>query len=118
MPALGAHRTFLSGPTMNTTALLALVSSCIGRILKESVDKNDGSKQNSTASVRTSDENSYFFVLFVMFFYSFLALVVFLGHLRSKKKKSQTDPYEEFINGREDKNGSAFKFDFEEESIL
>ncbi|GCB71619.1 hypothetical protein scyTo_0001635 [Scyliorhinus torazame] len=108
---------------MNATALISLFDSCITKILKESLDrgKTNGSRLNATASTRSqrkSDENSYFFVLFVMFFYSFLALTVFLGHLRGKKKKSQADPYEEFMNEKESKSGSAFKFDFEEESIL
>ncbi|GCC28810.1 hypothetical protein chiPu_0007244 [Chiloscyllium punctatum] len=114
---------------MNATTLFSLFDSCISKILKESLDKDkiDGSQLNTTASSSTqqqSDENSYFFVLFVMFFYAFLAFTVFLGHLRAKRKKSHEDPYEEFINEKEGKNGSlfqsgsAFKFDFEEESTL
>uniref|UniRef100_A0A452ILR6 Uncharacterized protein n=1 Tax=Gopherus agassizii TaxID=38772 RepID=A0A452ILR6_9SAUR len=30
-------------------------------------------------------DNAYFFILFVMLFYSFLALTVFFGYVRSKK---------------------------------
>ncbi|XP_041065446.1 potassium voltage-gated channel subfamily E member 3-like [Carcharodon carcharias] len=110
---------------MNATALISLLNSCISKILKGSLEKDkiDGSQLNATASTSTerkSEENSYFFVLFVMFFYSFLAFTIFLGHLRAKKKKSQADPFEEFMNEKESKNefpfqsGSAFKFDSEE----
>ncbi|PKU45748.1 paired box protein pax-3 isoform x2 [Limosa lapponica baueri] len=69
-------------------------------------------------------DNAYFFILFVMLFYSFLALTVFFGYVRSKKAISKKDPYQEFI---EDRNRNkkwnmtrpvVVKFDFEEESIL
>uniref|UniRef100_A0A8C3UH18 Uncharacterized protein n=1 Tax=Catharus ustulatus TaxID=91951 RepID=A0A8C3UH18_CATUS len=69
-------------------------------------------------------DNAYFFILFVMLFYSFLALTVFFGYVRSKQAVSKQDPYQEFI---EDRNRNkkwnmtrpvVMKFDFEEESIL
>uniref|UniRef100_A0A8C0VAU7 Uncharacterized protein n=1 Tax=Cyanistes caeruleus TaxID=156563 RepID=A0A8C0VAU7_CYACU len=45
-------------------------------------------------------DNAYFFILFVMLFYSFLALTVFFGYVRSKKAVSKQDPYQEFIEDR------------------
>uniref|UniRef100_A0A8C4P2J8 Uncharacterized protein n=1 Tax=Dromaius novaehollandiae TaxID=8790 RepID=A0A8C4P2J8_DRONO len=45
-------------------------------------------------------DNAYFFILFVMLFYSFLALTVFFGYVRSKKAISKKDPYQEFIEDR------------------
>lgn len=41
-------------------------------------------------------DNAYFFIFFVMLFYSFLALTVFLGYSRSKKAISKKDLYQEF----------------------
>lgn len=41
-------------------------------------------------------DNAYFFVSFVMLFYSFLALTVFLGYSCSKKAISKKDLYQEF----------------------
>uniref|UniRef100_A0A669PQZ2 Potassium voltage-gated channel subfamily E regulatory subunit 4 n=1 Tax=Phasianus colchicus TaxID=9054 RepID=A0A669PQZ2_PHACC len=48
-------------------------------------------------------DNAYFFILFVMLFYSFLALTVFFGYVRSKKAISKKDPYQEFIEDRDRK---------------
>lgn len=41
-------------------------------------------------------DNAYFFIFFVMLFYSFLALTVFLGYSCSKKAISKKDLYQEF----------------------
>ena len=41
-------------------------------------------------------DNAYFFVSFVMLFYSFLALTVFSGYTCSKKAISKKDLYQEF----------------------
>uniref|UniRef100_A0A672UUN5 Uncharacterized protein n=1 Tax=Strigops habroptila TaxID=2489341 RepID=A0A672UUN5_STRHB len=43
-------------------------------------------------------DNAYFFILFVMLFYSFLALTVFFGYVRSKKAISKQDPYQEKVS--------------------
>lgn len=108
---------------MNQTALASLISQCVLQVL----ERNLHSGENATAKKEEKHkpyDNAYFFILFVMLFYSFLALTVFFGYVRSKKAISKKDPYQEFI---EDKDRSkkwnmtrpvVVKFDFEEESIL
>uniref|UniRef100_A0A3Q1JUJ5 Uncharacterized protein n=1 Tax=Anabas testudineus TaxID=64144 RepID=A0A3Q1JUJ5_ANATE len=41
-------------------------------------------------------DNAHFFILFVMFFYAFLAMTLFKCFVGSDEEKK--DPYEEFIN--------------------
>ncbi|OXB83069.1 UNVERIFIED_CONTAM: hypothetical protein H355_016633 [Colinus virginianus] len=87
---------------------------------------NLGTKKNATEQKEPQYkpyDNAYFFILFVMLFYSFLALTVFFGYVRSKKAVSKKDPYQEFIEDRNRKKWNmarpvVVKFDFEEESIL
>ncbi|CAM4612412.1 unnamed protein product [Eretmochelys imbricata] len=109
--------------SMNQTALASLILQCILQVLEGNLD----TEKNATAKNEPEHkpyDNAYFFILFVMLFYSFLALTVFFGYVRSKKAISKKDPYQEFI---EDKDRSkkwnmtrpvVVKFDFEEESIL
>ncbi|XP_069462493.1 potassium voltage-gated channel subfamily E member 3-like [Ambystoma mexicanum] len=112
---------------MNQSALAALISKCVLRFLEKPLEEGGPTLgQNLTGDseppVKPYD-NAYFFILFVMLFYSFLALTVFFGYVRSKKQVSKKDPYQEFI---EDRNKSkkwntarpVEKYDFEEECIL
>uniref|UniRef100_V9KT13 Potassium voltage-gated channel subfamily E member 3-like protein n=1 Tax=Callorhinchus milii TaxID=7868 RepID=V9KT13_CALMI len=109
---------------MNKTAVFALLATCISKILKEPLDKGqvDEVHLNVTASEdpeRNLYENSYFFVIFVMLFYSFLALTVFFGYMRSKNQKFRKDPYEEYLEEKDSKKYvSSFAFDLEDESML
>uniref|UniRef100_A0A8B9SM57 Potassium voltage-gated channel subfamily E member 4 n=1 Tax=Anas platyrhynchos TaxID=8839 RepID=A0A8B9SM57_ANAPL len=91
--------------------------------LKLNLDTRKNATEQKEPQYKPYD-NAYFFILFVMLFYSFLALTVFFGYVRSKKAISKKDPYQEFI---EDRNRNkkwnmtrpvVVKFDFEEESIL
>ncbi|XP_010120318.1 PREDICTED: potassium voltage-gated channel subfamily E member 3 [Chlamydotis macqueenii] len=108
---------------MNQTALASLISQCVLRLLERNLDARKNATEQKEPQYKPYD-NAYFFILFVMLFYSFLALTVFFGYVRSKKAISKKDPYEEFI---EDRNRNkkwnmtrpvVVKFDFEEESIL
>ncbi|KAM3603986.1 uncharacterized protein V6R79_004931 [Siganus canaliculatus] len=96
---------------MNRTLLLPLLSRC-QQILEDSGVDIGGSQFNVTVSSNTESplsstspastvsssrktyDNAYFYILFVMVFYSFLAMTLFkcLGSDEEKK-----DPYEEFI---------------------
>uniref|UniRef100_A0A6I8SFX7 Uncharacterized protein n=1 Tax=Xenopus tropicalis TaxID=8364 RepID=A0A6I8SFX7_XENTR len=58
------------------------------------------SAENATEEEPQPYDNAYFFILFVMLFYSFLALTVFFGYMRSKKEVQKKDPYEEFMEGK------------------
>uniref|UniRef100_A0A3Q3CB56 Uncharacterized protein n=1 Tax=Haplochromis burtoni TaxID=8153 RepID=A0A3Q3CB56_HAPBU len=49
----------------------------------------------STTSSRETYDNAHFYILFVMFFYSFLAMTLFKCFIDSDEEKK--DPYEEFI---------------------
>lgn len=107
---------------MNQTALASLISQCVLQLL----ERNLGTKKNATEQKEPQYkpyDNAYFFILFVMLFYSFLALTVFFGYVRSKKAISKKDPYQEFIEDRNRKKWNTarpvvVKLDFEEESIL
>ncbi|KAL8187761.1 UNVERIFIED_CONTAM: hypothetical protein K2H54_055609 [Gekko kuhli] len=108
---------------MNRTELASLISQCVLQLLERNLDAGKNATEEKTPKHKPYD-NAYFFILFVMLFYSFLALTVFFGYVRSKKAISKKDPYQEFI---EDKDRSkkwntsrpvVVKFDFEEESIL
>ncbi|KAG8580799.1 hypothetical protein GDO81_007419 [Engystomops pustulosus] len=98
---------------MNASLIASIVTKCVLQLLEKAQDK----AKNATAEEPHPYDNSYFFILFVMLFYSFLALTVFLGYIRSKKETQKKDPYEEFIEGTSKMKKQAEKFDFEEESI-
>ncbi|CAH2246826.1 potassium voltage-gated channel subfamily E member 3 [Pelobates cultripes] len=106
---------------MNATHLASLISKCVLQILEKPPEK----ATNETSEKPEPYDNAYFFILFVMLFYSFLALTVFFGYIRSKKETQKKDPYEEFIDGKHKKQKwgeprpteKLEKFDFEEESI-
>lgn len=116
---------------MNQTILLALLSRCRQVILESGTEDqqfNDTlsamttpTSAQTTASTRDSYDNAYFYILFVMFFYSFLALALFRSFLHNDKTKKE--PYEEFMG--EDPSAPKFnpgssveKFYFEEENSL
>lgn len=123
---------------MNRTLLLTLLSRC-QQILEDSGIDIDGQQfdatvSNSTVSPLSSTspastisssrgtyDNAYFYILFVMVFYSFLAMTLFkcLGSDEEKK-----DPYEEFMSTGQPSTQKfnpghmVEKFYFEEESSL
>ncbi|KAE8604381.1 hypothetical protein XENTR_v10014692 [Xenopus tropicalis] len=103
---------------MNASVLASIVSKCILQTLEKPPEK----AENATEEEPQPYDNAYFFILFVMLFYSFLALTVFFGYMRSKKEVQKKDPYEEFMEGKNQAKNwrpsrPAEKFDFEEESI-
>lgn len=124
---------------MNRTLLLPLLSRCRQLLEDTGIDIN-GPQINRTASSATVSplsstspaasaasnsretyDNAYFYILFVMVFYSFLAMTLFkcLGSVEEKK-----DPYEEFMSSGQPSEQKfntghmAERFDFEEESSL
>lgn len=115
---------------MNRTLLPALLSQC-RQVLDDYEDEDynqtlPGSTvvpmlgTGSEATVSTSREtydNAYCYILFVMVFYSFLALTLFKCMGGEEEK---ADPSEEFINsGKPSAKGHmAEKFYFEEEGSL
>lgn len=118
---------------MNQTILLALLSRCRQVILdggREDQQFNDTvaamttpASAQATTSPRTRDsyDNAYFYILFVMFFYSFLALTLFRSFLHNDKTKKE--PYEEFMGEdpaapKFNPGSSVEKFYFEEENSL
>uniref|UniRef100_A0A8C3GD32 Potassium voltage-gated channel subfamily E member 3 n=1 Tax=Cairina moschata TaxID=8855 RepID=A0A8C3GD32_CAIMO len=84
---------------MNQTALAALISQCVLQLLERNLDTRKNATEQKEPQYKPYD-NAYFFILFVMLFYSFLALTVFFGYVRSKKAISKKDPYQEFIEDR------------------
>uniref|UniRef100_A0A8B9JI50 Uncharacterized protein n=1 Tax=Astyanax mexicanus TaxID=7994 RepID=A0A8B9JI50_ASTMX len=118
--------------SMNKTVLLALLTRCRETLLKELENKPLDTDSNATTvapsqpvpvtSARQSYDNAYFYVLFVMFIYSFLALTLFQSFLQSEKSKK--DPYEEFISSADatghkyEEDSMTEKFDFDEENII
>lgn len=112
----------LGGATTNQTLLLALLARCRQAILKEIEANHQVSQDNATATVSTSTtsrrsyDNAYFYILFVMFFYSFLALTLFKGFVKYDK-----DSYEEFMSSTDSSKQKyntgpvTDKIDFEEE---
>uniref|UniRef100_A0A3Q2G956 Uncharacterized protein n=1 Tax=Cyprinodon variegatus TaxID=28743 RepID=A0A3Q2G956_CYPVA len=98
---------------MNRTLLLALLSRC-RQILKDtSLDIHDTEKNgtfshttvspiakniSAFSSSRETYDNAYFYILFVMLFYSLLAMTLFKCFISSNEEKK--DPYEEFIETR------------------
>uniref|UniRef100_A0A493T4H6 Uncharacterized protein n=1 Tax=Anas platyrhynchos platyrhynchos TaxID=8840 RepID=A0A493T4H6_ANAPP len=79
---------------MNQTALAALISQCVLQLLERNLDTRKNATEQKEPQYKPYD-NAYFFILFVMLFYSFLALTVFFGYVRSKKAISKKDPYQE-----------------------
>lgn len=78
-----------------------------------------GPEDISFSSFRETYDNAYFYILFVMVFYSFLAMALFKCVGSDEDKK---DPYEEFLNvgqpsaQKADAGRMAERFYFEEES--
>ncbi|KAF3699307.1 hypothetical protein EXN66_Car014994 [Channa argus] len=123
----------------NRTLLLSLLYRCQqiledtgidinGHQINRTVSSTTASPQSSTSSVtaisssRETYDNAYFYILFVMFFYAFLAMTLFKCFIGSIEEKK--DPYEEFINTGQPSTQKfntghmAEKFYFEEESSL
>lgn len=115
---------------MNRTVLPTLLSQCrqvlddygdpeFNRTLPDitAVPILDTSSQAAVSTSRESYDNAYCYILFVMVFYSFLALTLFkcMGG-----EEENADPSEEFINsGKPSAKGHmAEKFYFEEEGSL
>lgn len=123
---------------MNRTLLLPLLSRCQqiledtgidinGQQINVTVSSSTVSPLSSTtpastiSSSRETYDNAYFYILFVMLFYSFLAMTLFkcLGSDEEKK-----DPYEEFMSTGQPSTQKfntghmVEKFYFEEESSL
>uniref|UniRef100_A0A8C0GID6 Uncharacterized protein n=1 Tax=Chelonoidis abingdonii TaxID=106734 RepID=A0A8C0GID6_CHEAB len=85
---------------MNQTALASLILRCILQVLEGKLDTEKNATVKNEPKHKPYD-NAYFFILFVMLFYSFLALTVFFGYVRSKKAISKKDPYQEFIEDKD-----------------
>ncbi|KAJ1088626.1 hypothetical protein NDU88_001782 [Pleurodeles waltl] len=121
----GQIQTAQNHRNMNQTALASLISKCVLQLLEKSLDEKSLGQnltEDSEGPIKPYD-NAYFFILFVMLFYSFLALTVFFGYVRSKKQVSKKDPYQEFIEDRNKKNKwntarPVEKYEFEEECVL
>uniref|UniRef100_A0A3B4XQT9 Uncharacterized protein n=1 Tax=Seriola lalandi dorsalis TaxID=1841481 RepID=A0A3B4XQT9_SERLL len=124
---------------MNRTLLLSLLSRC-QRILEDTGTDISGHQINATVSSSTASplsstspvsavsssretyDNAYFYILFVMCFYSFLAMTLFKCFIGSDEEKK--DPYEEFMSTGQSSTQKfntgrmAENFYFEEESSL
>lgn len=117
---------------MNQTQLLVLLARCRQAILKEIETNHQDSRDNVTTTAPTSTslattsrrsyDNAYFYILFVMFFYSFLALTLFKGFVQYDKSKK--DPYKEFMTSTDSSKQkcnagpAADQIDFEEENNI
>lgn len=125
--------------SMNRTLLLSLLAGC-QQILEDTDSDASGHQTHGTvpstaasppsgtstaSAISTSREtydNAYFYILFVMVFYSFLAMTLFKCFISSDEEKK--DPYEEFISTGQTSTQTlnaghmAEKFYFEEESSL
>uniref|UniRef100_A0A8C1YCH3 Uncharacterized protein n=1 Tax=Cyprinus carpio TaxID=7962 RepID=A0A8C1YCH3_CYPCA len=115
---------------MNHTLLLALLARCRQAILKEIETNHQDSQDNTNTTAPTSTDlattsrrsydNAYYYILFVMFFYSFLALTLFKGFVQYDDGKK--DPYKEFMTSTDSSKQkcntgpAADKIDFEEEN--
>ncbi|RXN22964.1 Paired box Pax-3 [Labeo rohita] len=122
----------LGGATTNQTVLLALLDRCRQAILKEIETNYQDSQDNMTTTAPTSTavattsrrtyDNAYCYILFVMFFYSFLALTLFKGFVQYDEGKKE--PYEEFMTPADSSKQkcntgpTADKIDFEEENSI
>uniref|UniRef100_A0A3B5KNR1 Uncharacterized protein n=1 Tax=Takifugu rubripes TaxID=31033 RepID=A0A3B5KNR1_TAKRU len=119
---------------VNRTLLLPLLSKC-QQILEDRSKAGNATVSSSTAappsstgpedisfsSFRETYDNAYFYILFVMVFYSFLAMTLLKCVGSDEDKK---DPFEEFLKTgqpsaqKADAGRMAEKFYFEEESGL
>uniref|UniRef100_A0A8C5CMB9 Uncharacterized protein n=1 Tax=Gadus morhua TaxID=8049 RepID=A0A8C5CMB9_GADMO len=108
---------------MNRTLLLSLISKCQQLLLTDMMAGSAKDNQTSATDIRSSYDNAYFYILFVMLFYFLLAGMLFKNFLRSDKK----DPYAEFMGSEPASTAGPGKFnpglaserlDFEEESSL
>uniref|UniRef100_A0A671LYR7 Uncharacterized protein n=1 Tax=Sinocyclocheilus anshuiensis TaxID=1608454 RepID=A0A671LYR7_9TELE len=122
----------LGGATTNQTLLLALLARCRQAILKEIETNHQDSRDNASTTAPTSAalattsmrsyDKAYFYILFVMIFYSFLALTLFKGFVQYDEGKK--DPYKEFMtptdSSKQKSNAgpAADKIDFEEENSI
>ncbi|KAG7524147.1 hypothetical protein JOB18_008278 [Solea senegalensis] len=124
---------------MNRTLLLSLLSRC-QQILEDTgtdISRHEtnttvssstlstvssGSPASTTSSSRETYDNAYFYILFVMVFYSFLAMTLFKCFISGDEEKK--DPYEEFITAGQSSTQKfntghmAERFYFEEESCM
>lgn len=121
--------------SMNRTLLLFLLTRC-PRILEDISDHQANrsvpgtttgpllatSAASTASSSRQTYDNAYFYILFVMVFYAFLAMTLFMCFIGSEEEKK--DPYEEFISTGKpsaqmlNAGHMAEKFYFEEECSL
>lgn len=111
--------------------LLTLLTKCKDAILEEQ-DNHENFLVNVTMvtpsqttvinSSRKSYDNAYFYILFVMFIYSFLALTLFRSFLQNEKtmkdlsedSRSSADA----IAHKYSEGSTSGKFDFEDETII
>lgn len=122
--------------SLNQTLRFDLLSRC-QKILEDNIGEHQTNRtiSNTTVSVtpRTSPiftisssretyDNAYFYILFVMFFYSFLAMALFKCYITGDEEEK--DPYEEFM-GNGQPSTQTFntgymeeKFYFEDENSL
>lgn len=123
--------------SMNRTLLLSLLTRC-RQILEEQDIDIGGHQTNRTVfnttvsplsntnpvsiSSRETYDNAHFYILFVMCFYSFLAMTLFKCFITGDEEKK--DSYEEFMSAGQPSTQTfnaghmAEKFYFEEESSL
>lgn len=124
---------------MNRTLLLSLLSRCKhifedaganisehqinATVFNTTVSSlSSASRAPSISSSRETYDNAYFYILFVMVFYSVLAMTLFKCFLGNDDEKK--DPYEEFIKTGQSSTQAfnaghmAEKFYFEEENSL
>lgn len=116
---------------MNKTMLLALLTKCKDVTLEEQHNHENflvnlttatPSQTPLTNSSRKSYDNAYFYILFVMFIYSFLALTLFRSFLQNGKMmkdlhEDSTSPADATACKYSEDSTSA-KFDFEDEMII
>lgn len=120
-----------SSDAMNKTMLLALLTKCKDIILEEqdnhefflvNITAVTPSQPTVTNTSRKSYDNAYFYILFVMFIYSFLALALVRSFLQNEKMMK--DPYEDSRSSGDvtehkySEGSTSGKFDFEDETII
>lgn len=121
----------ISSDAMNKTMLLTLLTKCKDVILEEQ-DNHENFLVNATTvtltqttvinSSRKSYDSAYFYILFVMFIYFFLALTLFRSFLQNEKtmkdlsedSRSSADA----IAHKYSEDSTSGKFDFEDETII
>lgn len=114
---------------MNKTMLLALLNKCKDIIVEEQDNHEDFFVNLTTVtpsqtmvinSSRKSYDNAYFYILFVMFIYFFLALTLFRSFLQNEKMMK--NPFEDSSNSADalkySEGSTSGKFDFEDEMII